>query len=126
MPNLPKIAFGIGKVSRASTPPLADWGFDKRDSLRGERLVDRINILNASAQEHPMTCLAMKRNRLCTDHLCGGGHIQQHKVLVFQPERDRIRVAKCFLEAKCVSIKRRTLGPVLYKQHRRVDLANHH
>src|SRR5258708_31638852 len=126
MPQLPKIAFGVGKVSGASAPGLANWGLDERDSLCRERLVDCINILNTDAQQHPMTRLITQRKRFLSDHIRGGRELQQDKILVFQPECERIIVAKCYWETKLIPIEHHALIQVLYEQHGRVDLAHHH
>src|SRR5260370_2423569 len=49
--DLPKIAFGIGKVRCAQFPGLVGWGSDKRDALSFEFLVCGIDIRNTSSQK---------------------------------------------------------------------------
>src|SRR5205807_1273292 len=49
--DLPKIAFGIGKVRRAQPPALVGWRSDKRDALRFEFLICGIDIRNTSSQK---------------------------------------------------------------------------
>src|SRR5579859_1172392 len=102
MPDLPNIAFGVGKVSGAPAPRLAFGSFNKGDSFSRERLVGFINILDASTQKHPTTDFLVVRERLFADHFRSGGYIQQDKILVFQPECVRMRVAKRYRQAEHV------------------------
>src|SRR5260221_13582838 len=49
MRDLPDVAFGVPKVSRSQPPRLVYWGLGKLDSLRPERLVSYVNVIQTRA-----------------------------------------------------------------------------